>query len=261
MKLLIALVLVASFNLSAQTRGTLEIQNIQEYNCRIQGERSTFIFRDDFYPSSVSDSSRQKYCHDILLYGILDSDQYPRLEMKKIARLFSKNDSRFHDLNANGKLDINDLMERDLFRRYNLRTNLDLFKPIRFRAHPNQRAQHKLGFMVSFYKDPQGIARCPSFAAQSRFPNWITMRVLMEYLGRNTQAIYYAQEQFGNRNIILITQKTLNSIRTNSPVADFYWPANPRNRHVRNANQRNYKIMRNINNLAYDGRIGCIPQD
>lgn len=234
-------------------------------------ERKTFTFENTERPMPLEDSSEQKFCHDIELYGVQDSVNFPRLEQNEMALLFSKADPHFSDLDMNGKLDINDKIERELLGKYGEPKSIDLFHQLKFKFHPNQRANKFLGYVMDFFIEDYK-AKCPT----RRDYNSTTpiYRVLKNIIGADTEALYIAQEQgsMPNKDLLLIRESLLKKIKIRSRVADFYWPANTANPYRRHEGQRSFKLIkleqlpqqdiyRGANVFpSHDKRIGCVPK-
>ncbi len=271
----ILLLCVASY----ASQGFLEIAKVYNYSCMTKLEpgyytlskRETFVFEETNMPAPLADSSEIKFCHDIYEFGVKDSINFPRLEIKEATKVFSKSDVRFFDINQNGKLDINDYIERELSSKYGTELKVNLFHELRFKFHPNIRVNKTLGFAMDYMLDDANKAICPGEREyNSDSPLY---KVLRDVVGNETEAIYVAKEQ-GNKNndLILIEESLLRKIKIRSRNADFYWPANLEEPYKYHEGQKEYKLT-SITELGFqdiyhganlgpshDKRFGCVPK-
>jgi hypothetical protein len=198
--------------------GVLKITPIAQYTCitRVGGsdpQSSTFFYdnsaRIHFYYNNrekppVSPPNPNLFCHDIETLGIPDKETYPRLELIPEAfTLWDSTDIRFSDVDGDGKLEINSMIEKQIIRQFSITPpTVDYFVPFEWPTAPQtggETTPSKLGYMMRVFVDPQtGRGKCPTqddYAGDD--PSFI---VLGQYVGVDTEALYIAKKQ--KRNLV-----------------------------------------------------------
>ena len=230
------------------------------------------------------------FCHDINSHGVTDSLIYPRLELITHSfQMWDKSDSNFFDTNGDGKLDINEKIEK----RLNDGSDLNLFNPLLYNSWPNS-GQKLIGYYMTPWIDRETqIPFCPKNTHYNS--NTPIYSALKEVIGKETEAIYFARREHqtltddqGNittapSDHIIIREADLKkgwfyiqngqtiphseSTSYNHPI-NFYYPIDSQAPLVKKPHQHIYTIINpNDENsnlirqdlIPKDLRFGCIP--
>ena len=176
-------------------RGPLWSSPITQYTCfaRVanQDTGNGNMYFDDAYrlhfyfgpgqnPDPIPRSVGNLFCHDIFKYGMVDRENFPRLEeTPNVITLWSKEDPRFYDLNGdentgepNGQLDIHDMIVREVRNKgHTINNNLNIFHEFRWPGAPelgedagnSSAANLPLGYyMVPWINKDNQLAYCPT---------------------------------------------------------------------------------------------------
>lgn len=294
--------------------GPLKLMAVSQYSCitRVGNDangtiadsftnsaRLHFYFGSNEQPDTLAPGSNFLFCHDIELHPNGDDPSYPRLELiPQSFTLWDKADVRFRDANGDSKLDINALIQKDLTDRFKVSgTEINLFAPFQWPNGPNSGETPPTHgyFMQAFVDSQSGRAKCPN---QDDYNGSDPLfRVLKDFIGVNTEAIFVAKRQpkilidetgaqSNAPDDFLLIRETLlkkiwfyfenslpvipDDITVNQKTIMFYYPPDTINPYIRKSTQDIY-IIKDISSLGTnattvstagstpDKRFGCIP--
>lgn len=271
----------------------LKIQSINQYDCysvqpKTDSTDPTAIFSEAiteqhyYYPSNeeplpLGPGIDTIFCHDIQQFPGNDSAIYPRLNLiPGHFALWDKTDLRFSDSDANGKRDINDLLEQKITDEFGISFEYNIFSNLPLPLMPNVSTngtvdstptQSNTGFyMTPFTNFSTGEIFCPTRDHYNS--NDPVFQVMKEVIGVDTEAIYLALSEAtaledGNGGTQLVTtfiairETTLkkiwfyfdngqhfehNSVTAQRKPIRFYWPPNYAAPFQRNADQKLYTV-------------------
>lgn len=240
-------------------------------NFFVNAARLHFYFPSNGAPDSLPPGNQYVTCHDPQ-YGINDSPLYPRMEL--IPQHFSvwdQGDSRFADLNQNGRPDINETIQTRLLTEYGINRTINIFGLLSWRTGPpqaNSNGLPNIGFyMVPWIDQLSGHGFCPG---QDEYNgNDKTFNILKEVVRIDTEGIFIAkkepvalEDESGNLiaapdDFIFVRENLLKKIwfytennqilipdenTVNQKTIHFYWPADTVNPHIRKSTQKVYTV-------------------
>lgn len=271
----------------------LKIQSINQYDCySVQPKTDTtdpsaiffeavteqhYYFPSNEQPLPLAPGIDTIFCHDIQQFPGNDNAIYPRLNLiPGHFALWDKTDLRFIDSDANGKRDINDLLEQKIQEEYNTNFEFNIFSNLPLPLMPNisntgQADSTPLQSNTGFYMTPftnfqTGEIFCPTRNHYNS--NDPVFRVMKEVIGVDTEAIYLALSEATSiedpnggvqvvTTFIAIRETELkriwfyfdngqhfehNSVTAQRKPIRFYWPPNYAAPFQRNADQKLYTI-------------------
>lgn len=282
----------------------LGIIPISQYTCFIKNDRRDpynttrlhFYYNSHDTPEPVP-TNPYYFCHDFENLGEMDRPTFPRLEtIPKVFSLWDGADTRFWDLDGDGNLDINQIIEDQIEREFGLVVSLDLFKPLKWDKPLRDWDKTHLGFVMRPFINPKtGKAKCPT--QKDYNGNDPLFIVLGRFLGFDTEAIYLGKKEKKNitrrdgttfeapTDYLLMREDLLDEIwwsmdgniqnksdetsLMEKPIY-YYYPANPHDPFNRRSYQELYSLKNekplnsdySQDELPYgDKRIGCIPKN
>ena len=296
---------------TATTQGPLWLMPISQYTCFTRvgsdttgtladtytnGARLHFYYASNDQPQTQPPGSNFLICHDPNIQEN-DSPLVPRLELVPQAfTLWNRSDPRFRDLDGNGKVDANDIVQKTLLDEYGVDQDINLFAQFQWPNGPQTGENPPThGFFMQAFVDPNtGRAKCPTQADYEGTD--LLFKSLREVIGTDTEAIYTAEREpriliddEGNASnappdYLLIRESILKKIwfyfENNLPIVPdnitinqktilFYYPPDVNDPYVRKSTQDIY-IIRSADTLGQTGstdtgsttpdkRFGCIP--
>jgi hypothetical protein len=130
------------------------------------------------------------FCHDEIKYPGNDSVEYERLEEIKSFSSWDDSDPRFGLTNM--RLNINQILEKQLIEQYNIPADLDLFQMINTARRPNSSSMLPLTYIMIPFVYSNGKAFCPtSRDADNSNP---LLSLLQKFTGE-TEGLYLADEE------------------------------------------------------------------
>ncbi len=206
--------------------GPLSIDPVHMYTCIERGVSQTVYFNESFKthftyidrnkPPTLMPGNTYIFCHDIQAYGNDDSPDYPRLELvESFFNVWSQQDLRMYDLDADGQPDINKLLAdrytaegisgapTNLFMKWEWflypQNGLQLDGSTPVSSAPNYWS--KLGFIMSPWIDTNTAkAYCPT-ETHYNGTNPV-FSILKEYVGTPTEGIYLAVKEPDSYNSV-----------------------------------------------------------
>jgi hypothetical protein len=239
----------------------------------LNAARTHFFFASNSKPPAVPASETAFFCHDIVLHGNVDSSLFDRLELLPTHFLvWDQSDVRFYDQDSNGKLDVNEIIEKKLLEEYSISKTINLFSELKW---PNSLSAGtnntpRMGYIMQAWVDQQsGMGYCPN--EQHYLSNDGLFRILGEVVGTKTEGIYLSERDpeviFGAdgkavtvpTDIMLVREGLLKKIwfyqennqffeptetTASQKTIQFFWPADTLNPFVKKSTQRLYTIKR-----------------
>jgi hypothetical protein len=296
---------------TSTTQGPLWLMPISQYTCFTRvgsdttgtlgdtytnGARLHFYFASNDQPQTQPPGSNFLICHDPNV-SENDSPLLPRLELvPQSFTLWSRSDPRFRDLDGNGKVDANDIVQKTLLDEFGVDQDINLFAQFQWPNGPQTgESPPTHGFFMQAFVDPNtGRAKCPK---QDDYEGAdLLFKSLREVVGTDTEAIYTAEREpriliddEGNASnappdFLLIRESILKKVwfyfENNLPIVPdditinqktilFYYPPDIEDPYVRKSTQDIY-IIRSADTLGQsssastgsatpDKRFGCIP--
>lgn len=277
MKLVLALIgLTSSTFIYAQDRLPIKVESITKYNCIKNRKKQHYYYRKEIHPTVLIGYGKWNFfCHDRNLFGRNDNYKFPRLNAEKDSfKLWHAKSYHFIDYDKSNKLDINELIEKRLFKEYNIPANLDMFMKLYW---PESPMSHPLNmpvlgfFMLPWIDAMTGKDFCPN---QEHYNgSRPILKILGDILGRDTEAIYLASNN-NQQDVIFIKESLLSKIGfkdSQTSRTKFYWPADILDPYNRHQGQQDYSIrtvrelglenrLGRFSSQTIDYRFGCIPK-
>jgi hypothetical protein len=274
--------------------GPLKNGPISQYTCIVRSDaqldtgdivftqmsRMHFYFLPRIPPSPVPPGISKLICHDIFnpLFGIIDDELYPRLELIPGAfNLWDTSDPRFFDNNGNSIVDINEIiLQKTKSFGGSLPSNANFFVPFSWPGQPdlsddagnNNTSTQPLGFFMAPWIDQTSFK---SYCLDSTHYNSNNplFKALRDVIGVDTEGIYVGQKSpeaitaadgtvsAGEQDFILIRESELKQVwfflnngvptaPTDDNVANvpvfFYYPLNKTSPFVKTSTQRIYRV-------------------
>jgi len=286
--------------------GVLRVTPISQYTCitRVGAndpQSATFFYDNSarlhfYYNDRERPATRPPdpnlFCHDIENLGIVDRPTFPRLELIPEAyTLWDTTDIRFSDVNGDGKMEINEMIEKQISRLFGITPpTIDYFVPFQWPNGPQVEGGGSiptLGYMMRVFVNPQtGRGKCPTqedYAGAD--PSFV---VLGQYVGVDTEALYIALRQKRNLteddgttteapdDVLLIRQSLLEKIwwyqegnlqvepdetTAGQRTIFFYYPPDPLHPYIQKSYQELYTVRdrRALSGGTEDETAGGLP--
>lgn len=266
--------------------GPLQLMPINRYTCMIKDyqvvdgetiingiDRFYLHFNSETRPEPLQEETIvAAYCHDIETYGPTPINSPLLEETPGVFTLWFNDDPRFFDLDGDGNMDINQLIEQEvilqgaslvqtpnLFAQMTWMSAFDDDDAVPGGGNSNSGTINvvnaELGFyMAPFLDDSTYKSYCPTQAHYySSSPIFKAMR---EIVAVDTEALYIAKED-NACNFLLVNETTLKDIwfyieggQHIEPTTEtiqgkqiqFYWPADPTSPYIKKSHQRVYTI-------------------
>ncbi|MFN8371176.1 MAG: DKNYY domain-containing protein [Bacteriovoracaceae bacterium] len=207
-------------------KGPLAIAAISQYFCiergggiLTEGEAKTLIANGasklHYYftttnepPALAATSDNFIFCHDIERWkNVVDSPSYPRLGLtENFFYMWGVNDSRFFDLNANSKLDINEEIKSILKKKYSIDSDINIFFELPWSNFPgnstssssssssgSNTVKSRLGYIMQPWVDANNNAYC--LTQQHYNSDSPLFKILKDYVGVDTEGLYVAAKE------------------------------------------------------------------
>lgn len=306
------LIIQISSSLAKELNKPLDLTLVNSYACvsrsGVSNEDGTtffaatklyYFYERGYRPPAITVPGDFLFCRDILLYPGEDQIYYPRLDLiENVFALWDKNDRRFSISNDNGKLVVNNIIQKRLKKEYGIITKINLFSKLLWSHFPdfpdisgiNRPAVSKLGFkMEPFINNRTGLSYCPT---QEQYQSNVPLfQILNELVAIDTEGLYMAIsdpeksiDPDGNviplpTRYLLIKENLLKKIwfyfyydgTSYRPVAPddttvaqneirFYWPADINNPLIKKSNQVTF-LVRHPSQLNGSYPTSVIPHD
>lgn len=223
-----------------------------------------YSYSDRLLPQPIPNHAEGIFCHDRVIYGGVDSILFPRLGLiENSGSVWSLENSRFADLDNDGKEDINTEIESTLLEEFDLDVSLDLFLDFNGAIDPFSTSITKGKLLTTFIDPLTGRNFCPTRERYS-YPEPL-FQVLGRYLAVDTEPMYMARREavvfedgtIAPEDYLFLSKSVLSPIwfyvkngMILAPNEDdrfrktlfFYWPADHNDPFVKKSYQKIYRI-------------------
>lgn len=259
----------------------LKLTGFYRYECLLNNSPNLdipyyFFHQASHIPQAVDQNDSDRFrCHKKTPYGERDSVLYPRVNHTFQGLVWDPQDKMFHDENNNGRIDLDEAVEKYLLNQYGEFRFVQLFDQMKLPSGPKRHAR-PLGMILRPFINPiSAISFCPtldSYLGHDRL-----MNVLEKVLAINTEPIYALKREpivlsngFSAPDDFLFLQKNVISsnwfyLKNGVPKVPtgndhhskqmyVFWPLNKNQPYKKSKKQYRYKVVQ-----AQDVTIGKMP--
>ena len=158
---------------SAQAFEVLKFSPISMYTCHTYNDNWSLVpsgtySKQHYYhlgfnqPNAVPVNENKNVCHDINIYSSEDSSIFPRLGKTDLVWFaWDLADGRFADNDSDGRVDINQMIEKRLIDQYDQIRTVNLFRLLELKPSPTQNEIISGVYMSIFFNAYTGRSFCP----------------------------------------------------------------------------------------------------